>query len=649
MTWLTVALLVGSLWELDSVDEFRKGEFKNVSLTSTPELRLAPELTGLAETGELFVLSLAMDSKDAIYAGTGSEGRVYRIASGRNESLFALEAGQVLSLAVDRHDNLYIGTAPEGIIYRISGRKSEEYYATGQKYVWSLATGDDGALYAGTGDSGLIYRITGKAQGEVFYDSPEPHITSLAGQGGILYAGSSGNGLVYRIKGKNVQVLYQTGRQEVKGLVIGSDGIVYAAANADQGKGGESRPQLYRIRPDGNASVLFAPSDSMIFSLARQGGQLLVGTGSKAHLYGVSIDTAGPDFGLASMILESSEGQIVSLLTHAPAGAQPPHEPAATILGTGNSGKVYRLESHYAKEGTFESRTFDAGAISSWGRCWWAGPSWAGETPVGTGITVATRTGNSDRPDDTWEEYVPLRGDQVASKPARYVQIRVTLATADNTQTPSVRQLTLAYTQTNLPPVVEAVRIKPGDDLDRHQDRTIAWDATDPNNDSLSVSIFIRGENEHEWKLMEKDKAGITKYTLDTDRLPDGWYQVRLVASDRPGNPLGRELSTERVSPRFLVDNTPPRVDEIAASRIAADRYRLNFVVRDDLSLISRCEISTNLKDWRAVAPESGVFDAPAERFALELELKAGENVIVVRATDQAGNVGTGKKAVAAE
>ena len=640
MSLLLALSLFSSLWETDSLEEFQKGEFKNVALTSKPELRLSREMTRLADLKERLVLCLAADSKGIIYAGTGNDGCVYRVSAGKAESLFAVPTGQVLSLVTDKHDNLFVGTAPQGVIYRIRGSEQEEWFETGQKYVWSLAVGDDDALYAGTGDSGAVFKITGKYAGSVLYDTPEPHITALTWQKD-LYAGSSGNGLVYRIKGKEAQVVYKTDRTEVKGLAVEPGGVIYAAANPDPEKSSsDAHPLVYRIRPDGNATILYTSPDSMIFALCHSPSapRLLVGTGSKARLYEINADTASNDFGASSLILESREGQVLSLLAPRPTS----HAPSPVILGTGNGGKVAQLESYFAKEGTYQSRVFDASAISRWGRCFWTGA-----TPLGTGITVATRTGNADKPDDTWGNWQALNGEVVASPPARYIQYQVTLATADNTQTPSLDRLTIAYVQTNLPPAIKTVQVKPSD-AGAKRVQTISWEASDPNGDSLCASIYVKGENESDWKLLEKDKA-VSKYDLDTDRLPDGWYLVKVRVSDRPSNPLGSELAAEKISPRFLVDNTPPRVDEISATGIGGDKYRLSFVVKDELSLITKCDLSTNVKDWRPVAPESGIFDAQVERFSVELELNKGENVIVVRAQDQAGNTGAGKKIIVAE
>jgi hypothetical protein len=637
MQLVMIVLLAGSLWKTDSLGEFRQGEFKNISLTAQPAIQLAPELTSLAETRELLALCLTADPAGNLYVGTGSEGKVLRVASGENKPLLTLESGQVLSLASDKDGNVFAGTSPDGIIYRISAGKAEEFFETKQQYVWSLVFDDQGALYAGTGDSGLIYRITGKDKGEVFYDAPEPHIMTLVWQG-ALYAGSSGHGLVYRIKDKAAQVVYETGLQEVKGLVVEPSGVVYAAANPDPDKSGtDDRPEVFRILPDGNGTVLFKSDDSMIFALARQDGRLLVATGSKARLYGVNTDTTAPDYGTGSILYESSEGQILAMLVS-------PKNLASVVFSTGNSGKVYRLEGNYAKEGTFESRVFDTETISHWGRAFWEA-----DIPLGAGLAVTTRTGNSDKPDDTWSPWEALHGDQIASRPARYIQYSVKLSTADNAATPTLRKLTIAYAQTNLPPVIKSLTVKPSDEAGQHQDRVISWETSDPNDDSVSVSIYIRGEAETGWIRIEKDKTGITKYTIDSDRLPDGWYLAKLVVSDQPSHPLGLALQTEKTSARFLIDNTPPKISDLAIAKTPTGTYRLTFTANDELSLLAKSDVSTNLKDWQSLAPESGIFDSPTESFAAELTLKPGENVIVIRVQDENGNTGTAKKVITAE
>ena len=157
--------------------------------------------------------------------------------------------------------------------------------------------------------------------------------------------------------------------------------------------------------------------------------------------------------------------------------------------------------------------------------------------------------------------------------------------------------------------------MKPSEEAGRKADRVISWETTDPNDDSLSVSIYVRGEDEKGWVRVEKDKTGITKHTLDSERLPDGWYLAKLVVSDQPSHPLAMAQTAEKESARFLIDNTPPKISDLSVARVASGEYRLTFSAKDELSLLSKCEVSTNLKDWQTLEPESGIFDAQAESF----------------------------------
>ena len=50
------------------------------------------------------------------------------------------------------------------------------------------------------------------------------------------------------------------------------------------------------------------------------------------------------------------------------------------------------------------------------------------------------------------------------------------------------------------------------------------WNAHDPNDDELRYAVYVRGENEREWKLL-KDKLDQKFYSWDTTGMPDGDYK----------------------------------------------------------------------------------------------------------------------------
>ncbi|MFB0510021.1 MAG: hypothetical protein ACETVX_05950, partial [bacterium] len=202
---ITLSLLfASSIQEFSGYDNFlRSSEIHNLSITADGTVKLGPELSLLYNTGEPSVWALVSDRKGNIFAGTGSDGKIFRIKGGKAELFFDAEETEILSLALDRQDNLYAGTAPKGIVYKISPiGKAMKFFETDETYIFALVFDDKGFLYIGTGDKGNIYRVDAQGKGRLIYDSPESHITSLAYSSkpkSILFAGSSGQGLVYKI------------------------------------------------------------------------------------------------------------------------------------------------------------------------------------------------------------------------------------------------------------------------------------------------------------------------------------------------------------------------------------------------------------------------------------------------------------------
>ena len=97
------------------------------------------------------------------------------------------------------------------------------------------------------------------------------------------------------------------------------------------------------------------------------------------------------------------------------------------------------------------------------------------------------------------------------------------------------------------------------------------WSAEDANDDELGYSVYYRGENEKDWKLL-KDKLDQKFYSWDTNSMPDGAYYLKIVSSDEKSNPPSEALTAERVSERFVVDNTPPTITDIASQPAPALR-----------------------------------------------------------------------------
>ena len=86
---------------------------------------------------------------------------------------------------------------------------------------------------------------------------------------------------------------------------------------------------------------------------------------------------------------------------------------------------------------------------------------------------------------------------------------------------------------------------------------TVRWIAHDDNGDDLMFAVWYRGVGEANWRLL-KDKITEKAYSFDSALLPDGSYELKVVASDAPVHTDAEALKGEKVSEVFVVDTTPP-------------------------------------------------------------------------------------------
>ncbi len=661
-----------SVWEQSTYRDFSSGKPKNISLTSKNEMILSRSLNKIEGTiSELRIWCLIQDSQGNIYAGTGDSGKIYKITKeGQVSLLFDSPETDIISLAIDSSDNLYAGSSPDGIIYKISpGRVPETFFKSEEKYIWSLIFDKSGNLYAGTGIAGKLYKISPDGKGEVFYDSSETHIKSLLYLNDEIYAGSESNGIIYKISldGKSF-VVYDTDEREISCLTADAQGNIYASAVAgeagppqrdsaeqsgqppsNRGRKEERKALIYMITPDYVIKKIWDSPDPIIFSMIFDGENLIVGTGNEGNIYSVKPN------GDWAYLTDCEESQVISLYKTLKNGE--------LWLATGNPAKLYKLSSNYVNEGTFESDKYDVSITSKWGNI-----SWNAHLPEGTNITISTRSGNTDKPDNTWsewsEEYTESSGSQIKSPPARFIQWRAKLTSTDGKSTPILRRVSVPYFQRNLGPEVTMIDIVAEQERSegppkmptqpRMQDteqelqmakgplngrRTIRWQAKDPNNDQLQYSIYFRGIEEQVWKLL-KDEVKTTSYPLDTESFPDGRYLIKVVADDSPGNPKELVLSGEYISDIFIIDNTPPRIYDLKAEPIGNNNiYLVTGKIEDEGSYIKSISYSIDGSEWKPISSTDQILDSKVEYFSFPTSaLLTGEHTIAIKSTDSAGN-----------
>ena len=686
-----------SLWTQDGPDDFLTGDVTGVTVTSDGQVLLGASwdsvVTSLPDVSQIW--SLARDSKGRVWFGTGDAGRIYRWTPGSKPQLvWETGASEIMSLAVDAQDNIYAGGSPGGVIYRVSARgDTSRYFETGEQSVWTLTVGKNGSLYAGTGSRGRIVRVTAAGKGDVLAETRDANVLALAwAHDGSLLAGTSSKGLLLRIDpvSGNARVIYDSGAEELRAIAVLEDGSIAVGTNRGQsgsstGSAGsltqgslgiEVTPSsgikcgVYLVQPDGSARLLYAPPCDYVYALAPgDGSSVWLTTGNPAALFRVGLDRKYALLGAA----ESK--QLLALL----------RSPQGTLVASGNAGALYSLGSGSGPIGTYISEAHDLRSVASWGEA-------RVDLTGGGEVLWSSRSGFSKTPDDGWSPWsreTPVKGYvKIESPPARFLQYRLRFKRGSG-DPPTVSTVEVAYLQRNLPPSIANVTLygpdnpyfeggpeyrppqisqsfsngmklefsmprlgpRPVSDPSAAWARGIrsaSWDAADPNGDNLRYKLYIKADDEKSWKPLTTDLDD-KAYSWDAESFANGTYRLKVEATDAPDNPDGTAATTEKLSAPFLIDNIPPRVENLRTStRAGSTKDRTTVTVAgsatDADSRIARIEYSVDGGDWKQIFPDDSIFDSPHESFHFDvLDLPSGEHAITVRASDSQRNVSVGK------
>ena len=424
---------------------------------------------------------------------------------------------------------------------------------------------------------------------------------------------------------------------------------------------GIEKSALYRIRPDNTVETVWSSKEENAYDIAAGvGGAVLIATDGRGRVYRLDADRK------ATLVAETRESEALRLLAAR----------NGMLVATGNLGKLYRL-GEQGVAGTFESPVHDATTVARWGRL-----SWQQQSCGGCEVAFRTRTGNTARPDMTWSDWsVPLRdgdGSAIASPNARFVQWKAEFKGTVQAG-PALDSVRLAYLPQNTPPAVRSVTVsaqtasagaaklastpapatavysvtvtdtgeagasslsgtatQPITRASQEQ-ILVSWAGEDTDGDKLTYSLHFRGEQEREWKLLRAYLTE-TQWTIDAESLADGRYYFKVTASDRGTNPPENAREADLVSAPVLVDRTPPVVK--ASSSRTGNTIEVIAEADDAGSPLKGCEYAVNAGPWTAVAAEDGIADSRRERFLFRIDAAEGERIVVVRATDSAGNAG---------
>ncbi len=606
----------------------------------------------------------------ALYAGSSPNGKVYRVdpESGKATTFYDPKQAYIWALQFVGND-LAVATGVDGKLFRVSPNgEGKVWFDSSDTHLRSIAARPNGSVLVGGSGKGRIYSVSADGSAHALYDSALNEISAIyVDANGVGWASAVSNVLPAAAPAKPQQQQQQPKQQQQQTTTSTQGGeakkdeanpSVEVSFSFDESTGGSSPAQpgageLYRINSDDFVETVRKFEREMIYAInGGPNGSIVLSTGPQGRIYQYKD-------GEISLVANVPEKQVVSIDSNG----------GTTLISTTNAGAVYRLDGLPSNKAEFRSAAKDVERFSRFGHYRIDGNHVDGGT-----LAIAFRTGNTRTPDTTWSPWTlasPLPDGNITAPPGRYIQWKLSMPKPSPDI--AVETVTIAFMNRNIAPSIDALQVQdpavvfitsgyppspqvveatnpdeygiftsldsprektpdPGKKVFRKGYRTVTWRAHDDNNDSLRYSVAFRQKGSERW-LRLRDNIDETSLNFDTSQLPDGKYELRLIASDALENPE-MPLTDTKEGVELTIDNTAPDVN------ITTRGNDVIIHVTDKMSPIGRVEYSADAQKWLRLIPMDGIADSPDETYRLSRGDVDGKFVIV-RAMDAFYNVTT--------
>jgi len=675
-------------WYVEGVRDMLAGQVLTTALQADGALTLSAELKAFGPRFEASGILSGVQIKDgSVLVATSQPGRVFQVKAGqaKPEALLSLDKGMVTAMVQDAKGQIYAATAPQAEIYSGQpGQALKPLYKAQEDYIWDMLSTPDGKFYFVTGNGGALYELKGQ-QAQQLFRSQESNLRTLYhdSKWGLIVGGGS-QGIVYKYQGPDkVSALLGTPFDEITAITGDGKGNLYVAANRLQPRQNEAKSAVYHINAQGQSEALFPLDAETAYSLAlNPDGTLLIGTGSGGRIYAIS-SPAAVEKRTLSLVARSDSKQISKLI----------RGQANQILALGsNPAQIETYGSGFRQVGVYESDILATGISASWGML-----HVNAVRPAGTQLVAWSRSGNTEKPDATWSEWSsPYQNPEevkITSPRGRYLQLKFELQSNNPKLSPQVHSFEVNFLRDNLSPTVQQVYFlqrgiyftphtigqlegprsseissrtldklrRPRSSEEIYQELmaqktppemrmiqqyrpgmlTLAWEADDPNADTLLFDIQYLAYGQKEWKTLATDLTQQV-YSFDSTTLMDGKYHFRVSARDDLANP-GNGYTVYRDSDLMTLDNTPPVIHNLSA-QVVGQQVEVRFAAEDRLSPLAYAEYAVNGQSSELIASSDGIIDSKKENFVIRFAKPApGSHDIVVKVTDRQGNTVHGK------
>ena len=564
-----------------------------------------------------YIWSILPQSDGSIILATGPHGEVWEISpAGTAKILLKTGEHNVTSLAAMADGSILAGTDGPGLVIRINPKTGRSYVLMSANHaeISALAVDGNGDIFASTASP---HRA--KLDGGIFTPVLHPHGRPVAVTSSIRTPGKKGQPGKKAVGAPGAPVKATTEPTRIPGP--------FPSANDDDSTSTEPAVKsnvVYQISPGGRVRVLLNVPD-MVLSMLYLKHHLILGLAGHGRL--LSYDP----FTQTETLLERLKQSDLLCLALGIDGR--------LLIGTANEGQIYQLTSHVRRSGNYVSKVLDAKLPANWGAA-----HIDAKIPPGSAVDIQTRSGNVRNVKhlakfwSRWSSPIPANSyRKISSPPARFLQFRLVLKRRAKGVSPMVRSTRISYQQISVPPVLTSVQTK----YNPKPVHTIMvrWKATDPNGGALEYTVKYREKGMPVWIQIARNIT-VQHYRWMLSGIPDGYYRVKIIASDAPDNTPANTRSVARESSEILVDHTPPAITDLKWRQTASQHVVVTGVASDKLSPIVGVSIQVDSsKNWRPAAASATIFDSPLEGFRGRTGvLTSGPHRIVVKAVDSAGN-----------
>lgn len=676
--------VITATWTVETYQQFDQGDATSAFITSTGEVRPGWDTKRTGLEGDAVWSSLRL-ADGSVLLGSDAKGAIYRVSNDASKKLLSIDGAIAVVALAQGPGGIYAGTMPGNKLWKLdvaAGKASAVATLKDAETIWSLAVSGD-TVYAGTGPTGKLFAIKNGAAKEVFA-TEDKRITALTvTRDGAVWLGTSERAMVFRFdpKNGNARAMADFAGNEVSALAPHRDGVVAAAneladppsgagktpgqveaaekpaapkgqaaktpevgskpgadketpAVADTGRRGAKKGKgaLFHIGSDGRLEQLHALTQTYFTSvLTTPDDKIYAGAADKGRVYLVEPD------GAVATAFDVDERAVSQL----------GWDGKNLWFASDDAAAFYRVTGR-ASAAKYVSDVFDAKSVSRFGRVAWHADG---------KITFETRSGNTAKPGVGWSEWQRpsnvgkqgggIESGKVVSPAGRYWQLRVAFGDASS----SISGITSYYAPTNLATKIEDVTVEPAskESLPTLKDLAakprspvlrLKWKIDNGDGDDTTYTLEARREGEANWRPIATGKTPLsaTTWEWNTETYPDGWYRLRVTASDAAANSPDRALSSSFSTPLFAIDNQRPVIEGLSINY-----PRATAKASDAINVIAEAAYSVDDGPWQLGATEDGLFDDQSEGLRIELppSLAKGTHTLAIRVADAAGNVGS--------